>query len=379
MVQRIPQLDGLRGIAIGLVLLHHFIYRFHPPMPETLAAIFLPVARLGWSGVDLFFVLSGFLIGGILVDARESDNYYSTFYIRRSFRILPLYLLLVLLGFLLFGLERHGGANVKDIPLHSAPWAYYLTFTQNFFFARHTDTTWYLDVTWSLAVEEQFYLTLPVLVRRVSKEKLLPMAMGLVVFFAVLRTLLYWRGDINPMQCYVLPFCRFDSLFIGVTCALLLRNETCRTRFQKHPRLLLVSTTVFGCSFFLMDHYLWGRNLLLHTAGFTVIGLFYASVTLLILIHPGIYISRVMCYKPLIRLGTLSYCVYLIHGLVLIVIDQVVKHMLGLTEVEMWVAVVASVAATLLIAQGSWVLFESRMIALAHKFAYASRKTLAGC
>lgn len=84
--RRIPELDGLRGLAILLVLFYHYI-ESSPVLPG-----FLSVAgRLTWSGVDLFFVLSGFLIGGILLNARESPNYFKAFYVRRAYRILPIY------------------------------------------------------------------------------------------------------------------------------------------------------------------------------------------------------------------------------------------------------------------------------------------------
>jgi len=95
-VPRIPQLDGLRGLAILLVIGYHYI-----SMPGADAAgvfqVFAWCLRLGWAGVDLFFVLSGFLIGGILIDARESPNYFRTFYVRRVLRILPLYAVLLAL------------------------------------------------------------------------------------------------------------------------------------------------------------------------------------------------------------------------------------------------------------------------------------------
>src|SRR6266851_1125269 len=95
---RIPELDGIRGIAIGMVLIaHHFEVVSRPG--STLAYALVPL-RLTWSGVDLFFVLSGFLIGGILLDARESSNYFRVFYTRRFFRIIPIYaVLLVSVGF----------------------------------------------------------------------------------------------------------------------------------------------------------------------------------------------------------------------------------------------------------------------------------------
>jgi peptidoglycan/LPS O-acetylase OafA/YrhL len=372
MLRRIPQLDGLRGTAIGLVVLHHFIFQFHAPMPEALTAVVFAVAKLGWSGVDLFFILSGFLIGGILVDARDSKNYYSTFYLRRVFRILPLYLLLIFLGYLLIEVAGHDRNMVGGIPVHSAPWLYYLTFTQNFFFAAHTQMSWYLQVSWSLAVEEQFYLTLPLLVRQVSREKLLAVTVGMVMFCSLLRSALYWSGHLSPMQSYILPFCRFDSLFIGVVCALLLRDPKWSVRLKKHPQILLAATAFFGCFFFLMDHNLWSRNLWLHTVGFTVIGLFYASTMLLVLIQPDFILARALTYRPLMQLGTVSYCVYLIHGLVLVAVAQVVQRFLAPSDFQTWVVIAGGTAMTFLLAQGSWIFFESRMIALGHKFTYTS-------
>src|SRR6266478_10141513 len=96
---RIPELDGIRGIAIGMVLIAHCFEVVSRP-GSGLAYALVPL-RLDWTGVDLFFVLSGFLIGGILLDARESSNYFRVFYTRRFFRIVPIYaVLLVSAGFI---------------------------------------------------------------------------------------------------------------------------------------------------------------------------------------------------------------------------------------------------------------------------------------
>ena len=89
--RRIPQLDGLRGVAIALVVVFHYVnFAVESGAPGWVKLLIRPTS-LGWSGVDLFFVLSGFLIGGILLDARESRNYFRVFYRRRACRILPLY------------------------------------------------------------------------------------------------------------------------------------------------------------------------------------------------------------------------------------------------------------------------------------------------
>ena len=96
---RIPALDGLRGIAILLVLLRHAIFGVTSVQGieahSRFASFVIACGQLSWSGVDLFFVLSGFLIGGILLDARSSPRYFQTFYIRRAYRILPLYFLVI--------------------------------------------------------------------------------------------------------------------------------------------------------------------------------------------------------------------------------------------------------------------------------------------
>ena len=129
---RIPALDGLRGIAILLVLMVHSFSDFHFVHHPGLTWL-VRMSRLGWSGVDLFFVLSGFLIGGILLDARNSPNYFKTFYIRRAYRILPLYFLVLTLAWLTFQAGQLGWLRGSWAELFSGkiPWWTFFTFTQN--------------------------------------------------------------------------------------------------------------------------------------------------------------------------------------------------------------------------------------------------------
>ena len=106
---RIPELDGIRGAAILMVIVwHYFFSQIHPSPHSLLSAMAIPF-RLCWSGVDLFFVLSGFLIGGILVDSREAANYFRVFYVRRVCRLGPVYLLLLTSFALVYRLsDPHG-------------------------------------------------------------------------------------------------------------------------------------------------------------------------------------------------------------------------------------------------------------------------------
>lgn len=137
----IPELDGLRGVAIGLVIIWHYLPSLVHARPGTTASYLIATTRLTWTGVDLFFVLSGFLIGGILLDARQARNYFSVFYTRRFFRIIPIYVAVLLI---FRGITMLQDATYPDLaraaPGSNPPWYMYWTFTQNFWMA--VASTW---------------------------------------------------------------------------------------------------------------------------------------------------------------------------------------------------------------------------------------------
>ena len=170
---RVPELDGIRGMAILVVVIFHWVtLEAQSILPERIEN----VLSFGWSGVDLFFVLSGFLIGGILFDARDSSNYFKVFYMRRFYRIVPLYGAICLTTLVIYYAHLSTHAWLFRGP--KLPWYSYLTFAQNVWMVKlHTLGYWQLAVTWSLAVEEQFYLTLPFVIRFTSR-KTLPYVLG---------------------------------------------------------------------------------------------------------------------------------------------------------------------------------------------------------
>src|SRR5882762_114777 len=212
---RIPELDGIRGIAIGMVLIAHFFLVVSRP-GSPLAYALVPL-RLDWSGVDLFFVLSGFLIGGILLDNREATNYFRVFYTRRFFRILPAYFRCVSVVYLLMRLIESGTITRLSFlsSINVLPWAPHLPFLQNLWLAA-TNAGVILVITWSLAIEEQFYLTLPLLVRFLSPKRLLTLVCVVIVAAPLLRLTLtlMWPG--HPWAAFALLPCRADSLMLGV-------------------------------------------------------------------------------------------------------------------------------------------------------------------
>lgn len=156
----IKALDGFRGIAIVLVLLFH-LYGFDPVRWITI---------LGWIGVDVFFVLSGFLITGILLDNKQRNSYYKVFMIRRILRIVPLYYLVLVLFFIISRFVTFPGAGYL---LHNQ--LYFWTYTPNYLFAFYGWPKGFegLNHFWSLAIEEQFYLFWPFFVFMLNPRQLL--------------------------------------------------------------------------------------------------------------------------------------------------------------------------------------------------------------
>src|ERR1700722_14219468 len=154
-MKRIPELDGIRGIAIAMVGVYHYFVQPMQFVPGSALAYLKAACRLTWSGVDLFFVLSGFLIGGILLDSRDRPDYFRSFYTRRFFRIVPIYAATLMLTHPLMGWSG----------MHQVGrWWVYPLFLQHFWMAAASDFGLW-GVTWSLAVEEQFYLTLAAIIR----------------------------------------------------------------------------------------------------------------------------------------------------------------------------------------------------------------------
>src|SRR5665213_590018 len=203
-------LDGLRGIAIAMVLWLHLGQHHLPPGRGSWLGWLRAGTGLSWTGVDLFFALSGFFIGGILIDRRRSPRLVRVFYLRRAVRILPLYYVTLL---------AIGAAVLLNVPgsYHMFPAWVYALFLTNFAFGLAQSWDWLpLSVLWSLAVEEQFYLTAPWIVRAIPRAWIPRVAIGLFAAAELCRAaaLLAFPGGHFALQVLT-PF-RMDSLALGV-------------------------------------------------------------------------------------------------------------------------------------------------------------------
>jgi peptidoglycan/LPS O-acetylase OafA/YrhL len=213
--RRLPALDGLRGFATIAVVLSHYLGE----LPNGIDAF-----KMGWLAVDLFYVLSGFLIGKLILEKSHHQNFFSNFYLRRICRTFPIYF--TCLGLiLLLGAIRHWPHTYDDGVTFSI-W-HYLTFTQNFAMATTGSIgNHWLAPTWTLALEEQFYLLAPALMVFMPKRWLLPGLISMVVLAPVLRACaLIWLPEYQLADNVLLPF-KLDVLAAGVVAAIV---------FKKYP------------------------------------------------------------------------------------------------------------------------------------------------
>jgi peptidoglycan/LPS O-acetylase OafA/YrhL len=376
--RRIPQLDGIRGTAISLVIIWHFVVS---PMTQAAhqGAVSRVVAHIGlltWSGVDLFFVLSGFLIGGILIDAKDSPNYFSTFYVRRAFRILPVYLFVVTTYAVLWGFAAGHHAILRETFGSPMPWYVYFTFTQNFWLAHHAWDAVYLTLSWSLAVEEQFYLLLPAIIRFLPRPWLLPVATTLGFGSAIARSALYLHyGSPWGTAAYTLIISRADALMLGVICAVLLRDDRCKQFLAENVWIIKTCLAIFGLGVAVLTYNGWGMGTMpMCTLGFTCVALFYTSVLMIAMVSPEGILSRVFRARWLMWLGTIAYALYLFHEIVLDAVFRLVFHHAPfLANGFNALAALLALVVALSLAWLSWKFFESKLVKVGHRFVYGGR------
>ncbi len=286
MSARIPQLDGIRGIAILLVVWWHY-YNCSGGSGWLATA-----TNWTWAGVDVFFVLSGYLITGILIDEARATNLLSVFYWRRAARILPLYFLTLTAVYVQESFRRSSVVF---------PDWYHLTLTQNIIMGREGYGVSPIPVTWSLAIEEQFYLVWPLGVILVG-ERRIPIVSMVLISAAVI-----FRVASPGLNEFVGTFCRMDSLLFGALGAVLIRREGwLRLAMRNRKWILVLAGAAFSLGYWLQMHHQLG--VLKHTM-FGITGL----MLILAAIDAGSLLARILSFQVLRWFGRISYPLYLVH------------------------------------------------------------------
>jgi peptidoglycan/LPS O-acetylase OafA/YrhL len=355
--EQIPALDGVRGFAVILVLLHH-LSAYMPNMWHGIRSVMV----LGWIGVDLFFVLSGFLITGILLDTKQAPNYFSSFYARRLLRIFPLYYSVLLL---VLGLAYLNGWFRGAVPLQS-DWKFYFVYLNNWW--PLLKDHWHANVIghfWSLAVEEQFYLMWPVCLWLIPKRTVLPVALTGVAAALALRVLLF--SNYGPIRDVVEnTFCRMDELLLGAVAAYLVRSPAIWVTAKPYIQFGAV-LAIFG-----MAAALIGGEKTIWSLGISCLGVAFFGLVLRIFEtrHSGGALQRLLKIKLLRAFGKYSYGIYVFHVPVFYVWWAIVLSSFG-DEISTPVVVAFSAAAittTFCLAAVSYRQFESRFLRLKNRF-----------
>ena len=307
-----PELDTLRGVAVLLVLFFHgFGFEFTTRGLTGVARLFVAATLPGWAGVNLFFVLSGFLITGILLDSQKRPDYYRRFYFRRALRILPVYYAVLAL---LAVLPRLGWVDRRTSWEFLALCCVYLANMAALF-----GVPMQYGVLWTLAIEEHFYLFWPAVVRAAPRSSVALTGVAIFVFCPMLRLLYCLRGyDVGQGYTWLYA----DGLALGAVLAALIRGPlgTRNGMVRVMAGLGAASLLLFGggahFGIFLASRF---TGLVLRHTALNL--LFGSSILLTLLIGTSRW--RAVVNRPVLQFfGFISYGLYLLHMLVFDMVDR---------------------------------------------------------
>ena len=357
----IPELNAIRAFGITVVILAHMW-----PYPRNLSR----VLNLSWILMDSFFVLSGFLIAGILLDTRSRPDFYRNFYSRRALRILPVYYLLITvltIGSFLLG-SGYLYAGIPTLYKWGSLWWYFVYLGNVPIAITGRDATavrFCLTPLWSLQIEEQFYLLFPLLVHRLKLQTLARILLGVVCFSTLLRIVLYWLYPTNTLIQYVFLPCRMDGLALGALVAV---------RFRMGPwdlpkgRLTLVTVMLIAITLLSIT---WGGSSFVRpfnrTIGYLLSSLTFAYVLLWLIRFRGSRLTACLRLSPVRHMSNISYAAYLFHwpvGAALVPISAALG-MKALSQGHL--RVVSVFVLTVVVASLSWRFFESPLLRLKEK------------
>ncbi len=365
----IPVLDGLRGIAVIGVMFFHFA--MSPAAPSRLNDLLIRVSRFGWIGVDLFFVLSGFLITGILIDAKSSPHYFRNFYARRTVRIFPLYYGVLALFYLIAPhTNLYPAAGVAAAKQYQA---WYWLYASNFLIAFKGG--WVFEQFthfWSLAVEEHFYLFWPAIVYLVSPRKLGWVCLAFIAGGLVVRLVFTMLG-LNEYYAHLLTPSRVDSLALGGLVAVMARRRNGLRDFVGAAKIVAVICVLGVGIIYARVHDFQPKYQIVRTAGFTLLALLFGAILVLSVTAKADGLAgRVLGGRVLRFFGKYSYGLYIFHVLIVPPVRESVSAVRMAGHIGAFGGLAVHIAACFLVSIAmallSWHLFEKWFLELKRYF-----------
>jgi len=362
---RLPALDGLRGFAILAVLIYHYAGGLTRQSGGTAISWAASLIGMGWTGVDLFFVLSGFLITGILYDSRKTPRYFSNFYMRRALRIFPAFYLLVAI-YLVLSPYLHvqwRGAHLFFLIYLGYPAALIWPVLES---------TGPLPLvhSWSLCAEEQFYLVWPWIVARARKVKSLVLtSLGLGLIAILLRIAVISSHSLQASWAHGFLLCRLDALAFGAILALLARTHLYIHLRRWSTAVFIVSTAGF-LTICLLRRSVDMYDSLIATLGYSLVAIGYGSL-LIGCLEAGMWPYRFFSGRVLRLFGKYSYGMYLYHLPIAGLIHPAKEILVRQTKSSVAGGVAylfAAIAINLLIACISFHLFENPILRVKSRF-----------
>lgn len=327
---RFTALDGIRGMAILLILIYHsMVFKGGGAMD-----LFLGKLRSGlWCGVDLFLVLSGFLITRILLKTKHKERYFYNFYGRRTVRIFPLYYLVLVVVIILapFALNILGKPIPAELAMLQDRQIWLWTYMQNYLQSTDLHTLPGLGPFWSLAVEEQFYLFWPLMVFLIKEKHFIKVCVGILLAILAFRFYGYYSDFLDPWiaprehglthpprgwMLYHLTFSRMDGLVFGAIGAVIIRNKELRSSIAKYlDKLLIGLGGILFVSLFIVGDFKIGQAFVA-TVGYFFFSFFFLVILLNTILGEtkmGQQLRKGFEMKPLLTLGKYSYALYVFH------------------------------------------------------------------
>jgi peptidoglycan/LPS O-acetylase OafA/YrhL len=376
---RVKVFDGVRGLAILGVIVFHTM-----PLDAGYRRVDRAIGHAtsaGWMGVDLFFVLSGFLITGILLDIKGTPKFFKNFYGRRALRILPLFYGTLLVATVLLPLAYalgpwHNalGKYTHDL-VHNQAWVW--LYAQNFKQATEPHTLPGLGHLWSLAIEEQFYLVWPLVVFLVPAKRLLRVAVLASLAVALLRIGLAAGGS-EPWAIRQWTFTRVDTLMLGAVAAIIVRNPALRAKVRPFVRPVLMAGVLFLVVAAIVKGPLRQESVFMVDAIYPAGAITFAAL-MVALCDSG---NRFLENRWLRMVGFYSYAMYVFHWPIaqayialwkrLGVTAAITRHGTGTLIPWSLLQFTAVALSTLLAAMISWRFWESRWLRLKERFRYVA-------